>query len=93
VSYLSKYNIDQQKVSTSLLERQNPISSQDNNRISRKTIGFSKEIESLYNQMRLYRIHLNFCRDNMGLTKEKKNGVLEKKTPAQESGITEVNLY
>lgn len=81
-------NIDQSKISTSLLERQNLTFRQDNNRISRKTIGFSKRIKCLYNQMRLYCTHFNFCRNHMGLTKEKGNGASEKKTPAQESGIT-----
>lgn len=38
-----------------------------------------------HNQMRLYCIYFNFCRNYKGLTKEK--GVLEKKTPAQESEI------
>ena len=78
-------NIDQSKISTSLLERQNLTFGQDNNRISRKTIGFSKKVKGLYNQMRFYCTYFNFCRDHRGLTKEK--GVLEKKTPAQESGI------
>jgi IS1 family transposase len=35
-------NIDKSEISTSLLERQNLTFRQDNNRISRKTIGFSK---------------------------------------------------
>ena len=82
-------NIDQSEISTSLLERQNLTFRQDNNRVSRKTIGFSKKIEGLYNQMRLYCTHFNFCRDHRGLTKEKENGVLGKKTPAEKSGITE----
>jgi IS1 family transposase len=81
-------NIDQKEISTSLLERQNLTFRQDNNRISRKTIGFSKKIQRLYNQIRLYCTHFNFCRNHMGLTKENENGVSEKKTPAQESGIT-----
>ena len=81
-------NIDQNEISTSLLERQNLTFRQDNNRISRKTIGFSKKIKGLYNQMRLYCTHFNFCRDHRGLTKEKENGSSGKKTPAQESGIT-----
>jgi hypothetical protein len=42
----------------------------------------------LFNQMKLYCTHFNFCRNHMGLIKEKENGILEKKTPAQESGIT-----
>jgi IS1 family transposase len=81
-------NIDQKRISTSLLERQNLTFRQDNNRISRKTIGFSKKTKYLFNQMKLYITHFNFCRNHMGLKKEKEDGVFEKKTPAQESGIT-----
>ena len=81
-------NIDQAEISTSLLERQNLTFRQDNNRISRKTIGFSKKIKALYNQIRLYCTNYNFCRNHRGLIKERENGSLGKKTPAQESGIT-----
>jgi hypothetical protein len=81
-------NIDQSEISTSLLERQNLTFRQDNNRVSRKTIGFSKTIECLYNQMRFYCTHFNFCRDHMGLTKEKENEPMEKNTPSKEAGIT-----
>ena len=81
-------NIDQMEISTSLLERQNLTFRQDNNRVSRKTIGFSKKIQWLYNQMRLYCTHFNFCRDHMGLTEEKENGLMEKNTPAKEAEIT-----
>jgi len=63
-------NRDQDKISTSLLERQNLTFRQDYNRISRKTIGFSKDLKSLYNQMRLYCTHFNVCRDHRGLTKK-----------------------
>lgn len=38
--------------------------------------------------MRLYCTYFNFCRRHRGLTKEKQNGIMEKKTPAQEAGIT-----
>lgn len=81
-------NINQNEISTSLLERQNLTFRQDNNRISRKTIGFSKKIKCLYNQIIFYCTHFNFCRYHRGLTKETENGVLEKNTPAQEAGIT-----
>ena len=54
-------NIDQSEISTSLLERQNLTFRQDNNRISRNTIGFSKKIEWLYNQMKFYCTYFNFC--------------------------------
>ena len=81
-------NLDQKQISTSLLERQNLTLRQDNNKISRKTIGFSKKIKCLYNQMRLYCTHFNFCRYHRGLTKVNGNGRGEKKTPAKEAGIT-----
>jgi hypothetical protein len=79
-------NIDQSEISTNLPERQNLTFRQDNNRISRKTIGFSKKLKGLYNQMRLYCTHFNFCRDHRGL--KNKEGILENKTPAEECGIT-----
>lgn len=81
-------NVDQNEISTSLLERQNLTFRQDNNRISRKTIGFSKKVKGLYNQMRLYYTHFNFCREHRGLTKEREWGDLKEKAPAEESGIT-----
>lgn len=81
-------NIDQSQISTSLLERQNLTFRQDNNRISRKTIGFSKKIKSLYNQMRFYCTYFNFCRYHEGLITEKEHKNSGKKTPAQVSGIT-----
>jgi hypothetical protein len=58
---------------------------QDNDRISRKTTGFSKKFKGLYNQMRLYYTHFNFCREYKGLNEK---GILEKKIPAQECRIT-----
>ena len=54
-------DIDQSKISTSLLERQNLTFRQDNNRISRKTIGFFKKVKGLYYQMRLYCTLLTFA--------------------------------
>ena len=38
--------------------------------------------------MKFYCTHFNFCRDHMGLTKEKENGLMEKNTPAKKAGIT-----
>jgi len=46
--------IDTKAVSTSYIERQNLTCRQDNNRISRKTIGFSKENEPLDQQLTLW---------------------------------------
>jgi IS1 family transposase len=81
-------NINQSEISTSLLERQNLTFRQDNNRISRKTIGFSKKIKSLYNQMRFYCTYFNFCRYHGGLLQKEEHENSRKKTPAQVSGIT-----
>jgi hypothetical protein len=38
--------------------------------------------------MRFYCTHFNFCRDHIGLKNKTEMGVLEKRTPAQESGIS-----
>jgi IS1 family transposase len=55
-------DIDPKSISTSYIERQNLTLRQDDNRISRKTIGFSKKTEELDNQMTLYIACYNFCR-------------------------------
>jgi IS1 family transposase len=83
-------NIEQNQISTSLLERQNLTFRQDNNRVSRKTIGFSKKTEWLVNHMRLYCTHFNFCREHGGLKYEDERKVKRKNTPARECGITEL---
>lgn len=82
-------NIEQKEISTSLIERQNLNFRQDNNRISRKTLGFSKKLESLYGQIRFYCTYFNFCRGHGGLVQIDRNGVKHKRTPAQECGIVE----
>ena len=82
-------DIEETEISTSLLERQNLTFRQDNNRISRKTIGFSKKIKSLINRMVLYCTHFNFCREHGGLTYQDEIGVKRKNTPAREAGITQ----
>ena len=62
---------------------------QDNNRVSRKTIGFSKLTKWLVNQMKLYCTHFNFCRGHGGLKYKDDRGVGCKKTPAEEAGIAQ----
>lgn len=81
--------IEESEISTSLLERQNLTFRQDNNRVSRKTIGFSKKIECLINHMKLYCTHFNFCREHGGLEYQDERKVKCKNTPAKECGITE----
>ena len=82
-------DIEQNEVSTTLLERQNLIFRQDNNRVSRKTISFSKAKEWLEHQMRLYCTHFNFCRGHGGLIYKDERGVECKNTPAREAGIVD----
>lgn len=82
-------DIEETEISTSLLERQNLTFRQDNNRISRKTIGFSKKIKSLINRMVLYCTHFNFCREHGGLAYQDEKGFKRKNTPAREAGITQ----
>lgn len=81
--------IEQNMISTSLIERQNLTFRQDNNRISRKTIGFSKVAKWLVNQMKLYCTNFNFCRGHGGLKYKDEIGVICKNTPAKEAGITD----
>jgi len=62
-----KKDINPKDISTSLVERQNLTLRQDNNRISRKTIGFSKKLSELDKQMTLYFARFNFCREHGSL--------------------------
>lgn len=82
-------NIKQSEISTNLIERQNLTFRQDNNRVSRKTIGFSKVAKWLVNHMKLYCTHFNFCREHGGLKYKDERGVKCKNTPAREAGITD----
>jgi len=81
--------IEQSEISTSLIERQNLTFRQDNNRVSRKTIGFSKIAKWLVNQMKLYCTHFNFCRGHGGLKYKDGRGIQCKNTPARQAGITQ----
>jgi IS1 family transposase len=82
-------DIEQSEISTTLLERQNLTFRQDNNRVSRKTIGFSKVKEWLEKHMKLYCTYFNFCREHRGLRYKDERGIECKNTPAIEAGITE----
>ena len=84
-------NINQKEISTSLLERQNLTFRQDNNRISRKTIGFSKDEIGLDNQMMLYSAHFNFCRKHGSLSYLDENGKKRWNCPAKEYGLIDHN--
>ncbi len=79
-------------ISTSLIERLNLTLRQDNNRISRKTIGFSKKIGGLRKQMNLYFANYNFCRCHRSLKQSNNAGKIEMCTPAKYFGLTDHNF-
>lgn len=79
--------IDARLISTSYIERQNLTLRQDNNRISRKTIGFSKHKEYLKDAIDLYLANFNFCREHRGLKYTDEKGVTRYKCPAWAQGL------
>jgi len=80
-------DIDSKDISTSYIERQNLSFRQDNNRVSRKTIGFSKEFTPLSDQMALYSTNYNFCRKHRGLTERDEQGNKIYQSPAMAYGL------
>ncbi len=84
-------DIDKKEISTSLLERQNLTFRQDNNRISRKTIGFSKKLSGLDNQMMLFFANFNFCRGHGSLKYCDDMGRIRKNSPLKEYGLIDHN--
>lgn len=80
-------NIRDEDISTSLMERQNLTFRQDNNRISRKTLGFSKKLSWLDKQMVLYFGNFNFCRGHGSLKYHDEDGIIRKNSPAREYGL------
>lgn len=84
--------IETELISTSLIERLNLTLRQDNNRISRKTIGFSKKIGGLRKQMNLYFANYNFCRGHRSLKQSNNAGKMEICTPAKFFGLIDHNL-
>jgi IS1 family transposase len=80
-------DIDPKAVSTSYIERHNLTCRQDNNRISRKTIGFSKKGEPLDQQLTLYFAKFNFCRRHRALGYKDENGITKFNSPAKQAGL------
>jgi IS1 family transposase len=88
--------VDMDKVSTSLIERENLSFRQDNRRLSRKTNGFSKCIEMLNHQVAFYRVYTNFVKKHASLREqinEKVVGRVHRKwrhrTPAMSAGVAD----
>ena len=80
-------NIDPKMISTSYIERQNLTCRQDNYRISRKTIGFSKREDELDCQMTLYFANFNFCRKHRSLKYKDESGITKLDCPAKQAGL------
>lgn len=80
-------NIDPKMISTSYVERQNLTCRQDNNRISRRTIGFSKRVEALDRQMTLYFAYFNFCRKHRSLNYKDEDEITRFNSPARHAGL------
>jgi IS1 family transposase len=80
-------NIDPQMVSTSYIERQNLTCRQDNNRLSRKTIGFSRKEDELDCQMTFYFAYFNFCRKHSSLKYRDESGRMRFNCPAKQAGL------
>jgi len=80
-------DVDPKSISTSYIERQNLTLRQDNNRISRKTIGFSKETEELDSQMTLYIAYFNFCKIHRSLKYKDETGKTRYNCPAKHAGL------
>ena len=83
-------DIDPKMISTSYIERQNLTCRQDNNRISRKTIGLSKKEEALDCQMTLYFPNFNFCRKHRSLSCKDENRITKYNSPARQAGFDHV---
>lgn len=84
-------DVKPQSISTSLIERLNLTLRQDNNRLSRKTIGFSKKTEMLDASMILYFANYNFCRAHGSLKHRDFNGKASVNCPAKEYGLIDRN--
>ena len=89
-------NISQSDISTSHIERQNLTFRQENERLARKTIGFSKEDYWLEKQMTFYMAFFDFVRPHSGLKLkiESENDDITKKkyilrTPMMAAGKTD----
>ena len=96
VVFGDKNTVDKESISTSLIERENLSFRQDNRRLSRKTIGFSKCIEMLNHQVAFYRVYTNCVKKHSSLREQINEKVVGKvrrkwrhRTPAMSVGITD----
>jgi len=62
--------VDMDNISTSLIEQENLSFRQDNRRLSRKAIGFSKYSEMLNHKAAFYRVYTSFVKRRSSLIKQ-----------------------
>ncbi len=91
-----KEDIPESEISTSYIERQNLTLRQENNRLTRKTLGFSKEDAWLDYQAVFYMTHYNFARTHDALKTPMETRIhkrvwrkYQRRTPMMSIGITD----
>lgn len=78
-------------ISMTFIERCNLTIRQENKRLTRKTLGFSKRQYRLDAHMSLYFANYNFCRPHSSLKHPDASGIMRRWTPMRELGITDRN--
>lgn len=81
--------IEPSEISTSFVERCNLSMRQENKRLERRTLAFSKAAAELDGQMTLYFAHFNFCRPHMSLKRQGASGRSARRTPMMSLGVTD----
>jgi IS1 family transposase len=81
------------RITTVYIERHNLTLRQENRRLTRKTLGFSKKADGLWNQLFLHQGYFNFIRPHRGLRLQGSNPKPSqqkwvRRTPALAAGLT-----
>jgi len=77
------------EISTSFVERCDLTMRQENKRLARKTLAFSKKVHELDGQMTLYFAHFNLCRPHMSLKRDGASGRSARRTPMMMLEVTD----
>ena len=81
--------VDSLEVTTSHVERCNLTMRQENRRLTRKTLAFSRREEPLDDQMCLFFAYFNFCRSHLSLRDKDTVGPEAKRTPMMILGLSD----
>ena len=77
------------EISTSFVERCNLRMRQENKRLARKTLAFSKKVQELDHQMTLYFAHFNLCRPHLSLRRDGASSRSARRTPMMMLEVTD----